>query len=1792
MSIRFLPRRLSTSWLKTRGRRGRVPRNGLSIDVLEDRTLLSLTPTTTSLLTDTVNAVFGQKVTLSVTVATDPPSATTPTGGTVTFKDGATTLGSAPISNGAASLSTTALPVGANTVTAVYSGDGSQFGGSASGVGSNIVTVAKTPTTASLTISNPSPIFGESVTLTVTVTANTPSLAVPTGGLVTFADGNTVLGTAKLVNGTAALSTVLGRNQHVIAAAYSGDGIDFNPSVFQNPGLLVTTAGNINGGYFGDGGSAIGAGLYNPLGMIFDGDGNLIIADSSNHVIRMVTPKGVISTYAGTGGRSYTGDGGSALLATFGQPWGLAFDAKGDLFISDATYSVVREILTTGKIITVAGNGVPGSLGDGGPATSAQLNNPEGLTFDSAGNLYIADAGNDAVRKVDATGKITTVAGEGTPGYGGDGKAATSALLNHPTDVRFGPNGNLYIADLGNGTIREVLPDGTIASVVGYGVPGHSGDGGNAVNAQLGRPTSIAFDAQGDLFIADGYLDSQTVREVKPNGIITPVAGGGTIPDGFSAVDPLKAAIEGLACVAVNPFGTLYISETNLIRAVENGIKVTVLDAPASVALTSSPAPSAFGQPVTFTATISAGAPSTLLPTQGSVSFYDGNTDLGDVTLNNSNIATLTIASLAPGTHSITAVFGGGFGFATATSDPYSQLVSHLTSTSLTSDLTQAVYGQPVKLTATVVTAPSSSLIPTGGTVSFIDAGKVLGSAPLINGTATLSTPLAVGLRYVTATYQGDGANFSGSSTTNLEAIITVAGNGTHGYSGDGGMATNATLFAPGAIVRDSQGDLYIADTTNNVIREVKTNGVIVTIAGTGAAGYAGDGGFAINAQLNQPSGLAIDAQGNLYIADTGNNVIREITLNGMISTVAGNGEAGDLGDNGPATSANLNTPIGLAFDRQGNLLIADSINNRVREVEVGGTIITFAGTGSKGFAGDDGPATSAKLFRPSGVAVDANGNVYIADTGNMRVRKVTLDGIIHTAAGIGTQGDLGDGGPATNAELAQPGGVGVDAAGHLFIADTDNNVIREVTLDGTITTVAGSGTPGFSGDNGPPTSAGLRLPSGVTFDSAGDLYIADTGNNAIRAIPNGRAITVDPGPTTTTVTASASSVVFGQSVTFTATVTPTSPSTLTPGSATVTFYGGFAVLGTAKTDSKGVATFTTSALAVGNHSISAVYAGDTNSLPSTSNTVNVAVVRNTNTALASSGSPSVVGQSVTFTATVSADGSNTAPTGTVTFKDGATTLGTAPLNSSGVATFSSTSLTVGTHTITAAYGGDFTNLAGSSTPLSQVVNQDSTTVALTSSANPSLLGKSINLQATVTIAAPGAGKPTGTVTFEDGATVLGTASIDGTGNATFSIASLTAGAHALTAIYGGDANDLTSSSLLLTQNVQQNTTTTLTSSANPAVLGQTVTLTATVTPVGTSNVTPSGTVTFRNGAVILGKATLDSTGTGTLKTATLGLATHSITVDYAGDLNDLPSHSSTIKQVVKKDGTAISLTASANPAVAGQSVTLKATISATKPGAGVPAGSITFKNGTTVLGTAKINAAGVASFSTGSLSPGLHSITAAWGGGAKYLPSTSAALKLNIKRATSSALSSSVNPAVFGQSVTFTATVTPRQSTTAIPTGTVAFMDGSTLLGKATLVKGVARFSTAKLSPGNHTIAAVYSSDGTFAKSTSTALKETVKKAATTTTVKASANPATVGQPVTVSTTVAAASPGSGIPTGSVTFKDGSTTLGSASLVGGKATWQAPTGFALGTHSITIVYGGDGHFTGSTSKSLKETIK
>lgn len=333
------------------------------------------------------------------------------------------------------------------------------------------------------------------------------------------------------------------------------------------------------------------------------------------------------------------------------------------------------------------------------------------------------------------------------------------------------------------------------------------------------------------------------------------------------------------------------------------------------------------------------------------------------------------------------------------------------------------------------------------------------------------------------------------------QTITTIAGNQVAGYSGDGAQATAAEIHNPMGIARDASGNIYIADDYNNVIRKVNTSGVISTFAGNGTYNYSGDNGPATAAEIGDPQGVAVDASGNVYIADKGNNRIRMVDGSGTITTYAGTGTAGFFGDGGAATAAQMHNPDAVAIDPSGNLYIADLTNDRIRKVNTGGVMSTFAGNGTKGYSGDGGPATAAEIYYCYALGTDASGNVYIGDQANHRLRKVNSSGVISTIAGTGTAGYSGDGGPATAADLDFITGITADAVGNIYFSDASTQYVRIVFAGGGIATIAGIGTAGYSGDGGPATAAELHNPYGLVMASGGVMYVAEDLNNDVRKI-------------------------------------------------------------------------------------------------------------------------------------------------------------------------------------------------------------------------------------------------------------------------------------------------------------------------------------------------------------------------------------------------------------------------------------------------------------------------------------------------------------------------------------------------------------------------------------------------------------------------------------------------------------------------------------------------------------------
>ena len=738
--------------------------------------------------------------------------------------------------------------------------------------------------------------------------------------------------------------------------------------------------------------------------------------------------------------------------------------------------------------------------------------------------------------------------------------------------------------------------------------------------------------------------------------------------------------------------------------------------------------------------------------------------------------------------------------------------------------------------------------------------------------------------------------------------------------------------------------------------------------------------------------------------------------------------------------------------------------------------------------------------------------------------------------------------------------------------------------------------------------SAGIHSITAVYLDDAN--FTGGTSNVLMD--------TVNSSNTNVVVGADLNPSVYGQTVTLTATVTN---SGTTPGG-TVIFMDGSTVLDTASMNGSGVAIFQTSALGAGVHSISGIYGGDANHNGSTSNvlldTVNKA---GTTASVSADVNPSAYGQIVNFTATISvtSPGAGT-PTGNVQFFDGATSLGTVTIGGGAnkpqaglksaiktvttqvvkgvkrttvdvTASLGVSSLSTGIHSITAVYLDDANFTGSTSNVLSDTVIKANVIVTLGVNPNPSVFGHPATFTATIAAVSPGAGTPTGSVIFKDGAVAIDTATLDGAGQAAFTTSSFIAGIHSITAAYNDDANFNSGVSSALSDTVTSSgTVVTLSSGTNPSVHGEMVTFTATVSNSGT---TPTGTVIFKDGATALDTAVLNGAGVATFATSGLSVGVHPMLAEYSGDANHNGSSSAPLSDTVNKANTSVAVSSDINPSVAGETITLTATVSATAPGTGVPTGTVTFKNGTGVIGTGPLDGAGKATMTTSSLSTGVHSIIAEYNDDANFNSSASGSYSDTVHKAnTSVSVVSGTNPSVSGQNVTFTATVTANSPGSGIATGTVTFKNGTGVIGTGTLDStGKASMNISSLSTGVHSIVAEYNDDVNFNSSSSAAYSDTVDKANTTTALLANPNPSVFGHPVTFTATVAGVSPGAGVPTGQVIFKDGAVSVDTAVLDGSGQAVYATSALVAGVHPITASYVDDVNFNASASSVVYDTV-
>jgi sugar lactone lactonase YvrE len=863
----------------------------------------------------------------------------------------------------------------------------------------------------------------------------------------------------------------------------------------------VTTGGVVRtlAGLAGSSGSADGVGSdarFNaPVGLATDTTGNLYVADVQNHTIRLVTPAGVVTTLAGQAGTSGSADG-TGTNALFSLPYGIALDNAGNAYVADIN-NTLRKITPAGVVTTLAGlAGVAGAAD--GTGSGARFNCPGGVAVDNVGNVYVADSDNATVRQVTPGGVVTTlagVAGVSGPGLFGNNfgrgdvpGTGSGARFWYPDGIAMDSTGTLYVGDLSASAIFKGRPAiytpytfTTIAGNAGYG----SADGiGSA--ARFNEPWGVAVDSAGNVYVTD--YNNFTVRKVSPSGVVTTLAGmagisgnadgvGNGARFGGSASGFFGSYSTGPEGLAVDGVGNLYVADpwNSAIRKVTpEGVVTTlagggtggpfqyyttVTDGPASVA-------------------VLAGPPSMAVDGDGTIYFVEPHSDLLRKITPDGMV--LTVAGMA---------FSAG----------------SIDGTNSTARF-RSPYGVAVDGTGNVYVADSGNatirkVTPAGVVTTLAGLAGNSGSADGTNSAARFSFPYSLAANSSGDLYVVDANTIR--KVTSAGVVTTFAGSVTNGsVDGTGGAAQ---FNSPSGVALDSSDNVYVTDSYNNTLRRITPNGVVTTVAGLAGGGYGSADGIGPLASFDNPAAVAADPMGNVYVADQYNDTIRKITAGGVVSTLAGlvyyRGNA-----DGTNSDARFDSPYGIAADRAGNVYVADTYNNAIRKVTPAGVVTTLAG-GTYGSA--DGTNSEAQFNNPYAVAADNAGFVYVADTYNDTIRKIDPAGLVTTLAGragaYGTEDGVG-----SRARFAAPAGLAVDSAGNIYVADTGNNTIRKVTLAGKVITVAGCATCPFGSFDGIGTNALFNVPWGIAVDNAGNIFVSDNGDYTIRRItPDGVVTTV-----------------------------------------------------------------------------------------------------------------------------------------------------------------------------------------------------------------------------------------------------------------------------------------------------------------------------------------------------------------------------------------------------------------------------------------------------------------------------------------------------------------------------------------------------------------------------------------------------------------------------------------------------------------------------------------------------------
>ena len=1227
-----------------------------------------------------------------------------------------------------------------------------------------------------------------------------------------------------------------------------------------------------------------------------------------------------------------------------------------------------------------------------------------------------------------------------------------------------------------------------------------------------------------------------------------------------------SADAAALTGVAVFPLGSgihnvdaSYGGDAVFLSSLSSTVPLRAAAVPTSLSLSVSPSNGTLsGQALTLTATLSpfsvTGPPST--STDGkTINFYNGATLIGTGTLN-SGVATFATSSLPSGTDALKATFAGTVDYGSSTSSIVSVTVS---SVLLTSSPNPSDYGQNVALTATVA-------IGATGNITFKDGGTTIGTATISSASASMSTStLAAGSHSLTAVYGGDGSHTGGTSPVVTQVVNKIT---------------------PSLALTTSGATTYLAPVTITAMLPADTTGTVTFTSGAISLGSATvSGGSASVTTTALPVGnntITANYGGDNNYNSTSNSTTRAETKASPSSTITSSANPANSGATVTFTDTLPSSVTGtVTFTANGGTLIGTSnVVNGIATIStstlsVGNTTITatYNGDGNNN-ASVDSLVQAVNKGTPS-MSMSSSANPSLIN------QSVTLTATLPNAAtgsvafsnggnGLGTStvtngiatfttSNLPLGGNSISAQYSGDGNYNTTSAN---LTQTVNKATPTITVttpgpsifgnNVTITATVPSGVTGTIVFTSGATSLGTAtISSNSAFVTTSILPV---GSNTITASyggdSNNNAATgtvvqvVNKASPLSTLTSSLNPAPGGASVT----LTDTLPTNVT---GTVTFTVGATNLGTS-TVTNGVATLATTSLPGGSHIVTATYNGDSNNNTSVA-TLSQAITQTTPTiAVSSSPNPSIYGQSVSITAQLTSG-----VTGTVAFTSGATSLGTGTVNGSGVASISTTILPVGTDTITAAYSGDSSNSSVTGTT-SQVVNKLSPTMTLVSSLNPAQAEQPVTFTATLSSSV------TGTVTFSEGATVLGTSNVTGT-TAALTTTTLPVGPHNITATYNGDANNNTATAGI-TETINKATPTVNVTTSGPSTWGQTVTITASV-PAGAT-----GTITITSNGNPVGSGTVTAAGIVVVTTSTLPVGIDPILASYSGDSNN-NANTGTTNQVVSKATPTVTVTTS-GPSNPGDTVTITTTL---PPGT---TGAVTVTSGGNTIGTATINpSTGIATVTTSTLPIGSNPITSSYSGDSNNNPATGTTTQTVNKVAPTVAVASSLNPSTYGQSVTFTATLSNNTAT-----GTIIFSDGATVLGSAPVSGGSASISSSALNAGSHTISAAYSGDTTWGAATGT-LAQTVNKATPTLPPPSVSNPnIPSGTSETITETVP---PG---VSGPVTFYNGSDPIGTAPVIGGTATITIPN-LPVGNNPITASTPGDANNNPATSPATTVTV-